>query len=71
VGCAGLPENRQAAGRDHRATVGTLFEFEEICRTDDLEALVRHANEMAGCRSFEDVVAAFQAMRRLAEDHSE
>jgi hypothetical protein len=51
--------------------VGTLFEFEEICRTDDLEALVRHANEMAGCRSFEDVVAAFQAMRRLAEDHSE
>ena len=49
----------------YRATVGTLFEFQEICRTGDLEALVRHANAMAGCRSFDDVVNAFRRMRML------
>ena len=49
----------------YRATVGTLFEFQEICRRGDLEALVRHANAMAGCRSFDDVVNAFRAMRTL------
>lgn len=49
----------------YRATVGTLFEHQEICRTPDLEALIRQANAMAGCRSFDDVVAAFRAMRRL------
>jgi hypothetical protein len=41
----------------YRATVGTLFEHQEICRTGDLEALVRQANVMAAqnvrprCRS--------------------
>jgi hypothetical protein len=49
----------------YRATVGTLFEHQEICRTGDLEALVRYANAMAGCRSFGDVVRAFRAMQRL------
>ena len=49
----------------YRATVGTLFEHQEICRTRDLEALVRHANAMAGCRYFSDVVDAFRAMRAL------
>jgi hypothetical protein len=49
----------------YRATVGTLFEHQEICRTGDLEALVRQANAMASCRSFEDVVRAFRAMRTL------
>ena len=49
----------------YRATVGTLFEHQEICRTRDLEALVRQANAMAGCRSFDDVVNAFRAMRPL------
>src|SRR5512134_1212934 len=53
------------ADGQYRATVGTLFEHEEICRTRDLEALVRQANLMAGCRSFEDVVTAFRAMRLL------
>ena len=43
-------------------TVGTLFEFQEIYRTRDLEALIRQANAMAGCRSFENVVNAFRAM---------
>ena len=43
----------------YRATVGTLFEHQEICRTGDLEALVRQANAMAGCRSFDDVVESF------------
>jgi hypothetical protein len=41
-----------------RATVGTLFEHQEICRTGDLEALVRQANAMAACRSFDDDVRA-------------
>jgi hypothetical protein len=38
-----LPDGR------YRATVGTLFEHQEICRTGDLEALVRQANAMAAC----------------------
>jgi hypothetical protein len=42
-----------------------LFEHQEICRTQDLEALVRQANAMAGCRSLDDVVNAFRAMRTL------
>jgi hypothetical protein len=49
----------------YRATVGTLFEHQEICRTPDLEALVRQANAMAGCRSFDDVVRAIRALRTL------
>ena len=52
-------------GGIYLATVGTLFEHQEICRTRDLEALIRHANAMAGCRSFSDVVDAFRAMRTL------
>jgi hypothetical protein len=50
----------------YRVTVGTLFEHQEICRTRDLEALVRQANAMAGCRSFDDVVAAIRALRTLS-----
>jgi hypothetical protein len=50
---------------DGRATVGTLFEHQEICRTDDLEGLVRQANAVASCRSFDDVVRAIRAMRML------
>lgn len=46
----------------YRATVGTLFEHQEICRTGDLESLIRHANAMASCRSL-DVVRA--TMRTL------
>jgi hypothetical protein len=49
----------------YRATVGTLFEHQEICWTDDLEALLRHANAIASCRSFDDVVHAFRAMPTL------
>jgi hypothetical protein len=30
-----LPDGR------YRATVGTLFEFQELCRTGDLESLLR------------------------------
>jgi hypothetical protein len=58
---------RLEIGKDgqYRATVGTLFEHQEICRTRDLEALVRQADVMAGCRSFDDVVRAIRAMRTL------
>jgi hypothetical protein len=52
-------------GQDRTRPRPTLFEHQEICRTDDLEALVRQANAMAGCRSFDDVVRAFRAMRTL------
>jgi hypothetical protein len=62
---AGLLEIDKLPDGTYRATVGTLFEHQEICRTGDLEALVRHANAMAGCRSFGDVVRAFRAMQRL------
>jgi hypothetical protein len=62
---AGPSGARQAAGRAYRATVGTLFEHQEICRTGDLEGLVRGAGAMAGCRSFDDVVRAIRAMRTL------
>ena len=69
VPCAGgsparLEIDKLPDGR-YRATVGTPFEHQEICRTRDLEALIRQANAMAGCRSFDDVVAAFRAMRTL------
>src|SRR6266511_6059682 len=47
-----LPDGR------YRATVGTLFEHQEICRTRDLEAPVRHAHAMQSCRSFDEVVRA-------------
>lgn len=72
VPCAGgasptrLEIDKLADGR-YRATVGTLFEHQEVCRTRDLEALIRQADAMAGCRSFDDVVNAFRAMRELDE----
>ena len=44
---------------------GVRFPVKEICRTHDLEALVRQANVMAGCRSFDDVVRAIRAMQTL------
>ena len=40
-----LEIGKPADGR-YRATVGTLFEHQKICRTRDLEALVRQANAM-------------------------
>jgi hypothetical protein len=61
---ARLEIDKLSDGR-YRATVGTLFECHEICRTGDLEALVRQANAMGSCRSFDDVVRAFRAMRTL------
>jgi hypothetical protein len=45
-----LPDSR------YRAIVGTLFEHPEICRTGDLDALVRYGNAMAS-RSFDEVLA--------------
>jgi hypothetical protein len=56
--------DKLADGRN-RATVETLFEHDEVCRTRDLEALVRQGERMAGCRSFQDVVDAFRRRREL------
>jgi hypothetical protein len=69
VPCAGaspayLEIDKLPDGR-YRATVGTLFEHQEIWRTGDLEALVRQANLMASCRSFDDMVNAIRTMRTL------
>jgi hypothetical protein len=61
-----LEIDKLADGR-YRATVGTLFEHQEIIRTGNLEALVRQANAMALCRSFDDVVRAIRAMRTLGD----
>jgi hypothetical protein len=49
----------------YRATVGTLFEYQELCRTGDLEGLLRHARAVQSSRSFEDMVHAIRAMRVL------
>ena len=71
VPCAGAGPDKltyleidKLPGGRYRTTVGTLFEHQEICRLD-LEALIRQANAMAGCRSFQNVVDAFRAMRKL------
>ena len=47
------------------ATVGTLFEYQELCRTGNLEGLLRHARAVAVSRSFDDMVRAIRAMRSL------
>ena len=60
VPCAGAGPDKLT----YLEIVGTLFEHQEICRLD-LEALIRQANAMAGCRSFQNVVDAFRAMRKL------
>ena len=49
----------------YRATVGTLFEYQELCRTGDLESLLRHARAVQSSRSFDEMVWAIRAMRAL------
>jgi hypothetical protein len=44
-----LPEGR------FRATVGTLFEFQELCRTGGLEGLLRHTRAVQLSRSFDEM----------------
>jgi hypothetical protein len=59
-----LPDGR------YRATVGTLFEFQELCRTVDLERLLRHTRAVAVSGSFDDMVHAIRAMYALDDsDH--
>jgi hypothetical protein len=54
-----LPDGR------YRATVGTLFEYQELCRTGDLESLLRHARVVETSRSFDEMASAIRAMRAL------
>lgn len=49
----------------YRATVGTLFEFQELCRTGDLEESLRHARAVKLSGSFEEMVSAIRAMQAL------
>jgi hypothetical protein len=49
----------------YRATVGTLFEFQELCRTCDLEGLLRHARAVQSSKSFDEMVRAIRAMQTL------
>jgi hypothetical protein len=49
----------------YRATVGTLFEYQELCRTGDLEGLLRHARAVAVSESFDEMVRAIRAIGAL------
>jgi hypothetical protein len=51
-----LPDGR------YRATVGTLFEFQELCLTGDLEVLLRHTRAVQSSGSFDEMVQAIRAM---------
>ena len=67
VPCAGgspayLEIDKLLDGR-YRATVGTLFEFQELCRTGDLEGLLRHTRAVQSSGSFDEMVCAIRAMR--------
>jgi hypothetical protein len=54
-----LPDGR------YRATVGTLFEFQELCRTGDLEGLLRHVRAVKLSGSFDEMVGAIRALQAL------
>jgi hypothetical protein len=42
--------------------VGALFEYQELCRTGDLEGLLRHGRAVQLSRSFDDMVRAMRAL---------
>jgi hypothetical protein len=54
-----LPDGR------YRATVGTLFEFQELWRTGDLESLLRHTRAVQSSGSFGEMVSAIRTMQAL------
>lgn len=54
-----LPDGR------YRATAGLLPEAHELCRTPDLEPLLRHADRLGACRSFGEVLTALQQLSEL------
>jgi hypothetical protein len=41
----------------YRATVGTLFEYQELCRTGDLEGLLRGVRRVQSSGSFDEMVS--------------
>jgi hypothetical protein len=45
---------------------GMLFEFQELCRTRDLEGLLRHVRAVQVSRSFDEMVQAMRAMQAMA-----
>ena len=49
----------------YRATVGTLFEYQELCRTGNLEGLLRQARAVQSSGSFDEMVNAIRAMQAL------
>jgi hypothetical protein len=56
-----LPDGR------YRTTVGTLLEFQELCRTADREGLLWHTRAVQLSRSFDEMVQAIRAMQMLDE----
>jgi hypothetical protein len=56
-----LPDGR------YRVTVGTLLEAQELCRTSDLELLLRHTYQLGVSRSFREVLAALQHLSELVD----
>jgi len=59
-----LQINKLADGR-YRAAAGALFEAHELCRTPELEPLLRHADRLSACRSFREVLTALQQLSEL------
>jgi hypothetical protein len=59
-----LQIDKLADGR-YRAAAGSLFEAYELCRTPDLEPLLRHADRLGACRSFREVLTALQQLSEL------
>ena len=52
----------------YRVTVGTPLEALELCRTSDLELLLRHTYRLGVSGSFREVLAALQQLSELAGD---
>jgi hypothetical protein len=61
-----LPDGR------YRATAASLFEEHdlEVCRTPDLEQVLRHASRLGVCRSFREVLAVLQQLNELDDSRA-
>ena len=56
-----LPDGR------YRVMAGALLEALELCRTPDLEPLLRHTYRLGASRSVREVLAALQQLQQLSE----
>jgi hypothetical protein len=48
----------------------TVFEYQELCRTGDLEGLLRHARTVQSSKSFDEMIGAIRALQAMDDsDH--